>query len=582
MEIKPPGQSAFIFAGASVFAFCMLFLGSLATGALPGVSSGEQLAALSSSQIQSVLGLLSAYNVDPATIESVSKDLGGGSAAAVTAATAPAAAPTVISGPLKRSDVPFSPRSVSNFTPDSNWNNTLQNYNAFFANRIVWTYGGGHALNRAEPLNIPVQCTVPFWVPETNPNKEKMVCTNSSGGYGGYQNDLKFNPPLRRPDVNSEAWRAYQLSALKNLVDAGCTSFQQDTAMLNEHLVSQGGCYQPESKTKYTAFLAGRTSTAQLWYDFQKKSTQEYHAWLHSEVRTYAAGKDIADIPFSANTEGNDSSWLAPYFDFFFAEAYASPVAASNDVWVQHLRDMEHAFRAGGKVSGVTIPYSDVFRNQRGIASAYALGLTSIAPWDVYIPSAPRFFGKPADYASLYKMVRNNKAVFDDYDSWKDYYGTYLSAIPSQGYVESTQLEASTKSTLALWSRRSSFPITAGQKVWINNVQYTMPITSPYGVLRVPQGSPVAAGDPVYISSGKEKYLVTIRNNAIDSQKKAVHVVSWRTPDVVLYLHLKKSDFPVPPGKLLTPGKAPVSITPITLGNYYIYSLGAPSWAVLY
>ena len=47
---------------------------------------------------------------------------------------------------------------------------------------------------------------------------------------------------------------------------------------------------------------------------------------------------------------------------------------------------------------------------------AYASGGHCMVPWDVYMPhNAPRYFGKPSDYADLTKFVRNYKRYFDGY-----------------------------------------------------------------------------------------------------------------------------------------------------------------------
>jgi hypothetical protein len=59
-------------------------------------------------------------------------------------------------------------------------------------------------------------------------------------------------------------------------------------------------------------------------------------------------------------------------------------------------------------------------------------------------------------------------------------------------------------------------------------------------------------------------------------------MVSWSDTPVNTYLHLKKSEFPVAPNMLLRPGQAATPITPQSSGNYYIYFVGNPVWAMLY
>ena len=64
---------------------------------------------------------------------------------------------------------------------------------------------------------------------------------------------------------------------------------------------------------------------------------------------------------------------------------------------------------------------------------------------------------------------------------------------------------------------------------------------------------------------------------------QAVHVVSWLNKPVALYIHLRRSDFPAPPTRVLTPGHPqPTPIDPVVAGDYYVYYVGAPTWAVLF
>lgn len=446
------------------------------------------------------------------------------------AAIPPAAkSPPVVSGPLKRSDVLFSPRF---YRPD--W---LEAFRAFDANRIVWTYAGDRYVAEAAAQGIPVQCAIPFWVPRDDPEKDEMTCSDPNGA------PVSAAPTQVFPDVNSEAWRRYVLAETEKLVDAGCTSFQQDSAWLNyQSAIWRNGCYSSASLQRFESYRrAGGPSGNRLsdgpehpavrsnavddsFEEFQKRSTLAYHRWLHDSIKRYADGISPAErITFSGNfafsvlAQGR-SKWLLPDFDFALSEAFGNRKTMPNV-----LRGIaRQTLRATG-VSGVTFPTNDAWLVQRSIATAYALGLTAIVPWDVHIPKGePRYFGDPADFAPLFRMVRKNMELFDDFISDLDFYGNNFGPVlPAEGVV-------------------------------------------------------ARAGDVA-------PYLVTVRKNVNEPRMKAVHVVSWADMPAPLSLYLRRSDFPYPPAALLTPDSPrPTSIEPVTVGDYYVYAVGAPLWAILY
>lgn len=538
-----------------------------------------------------------------------------------TCSVATSAPQAVWSGSLLRSDVLLSPRFGS-FSIGA-WRTALAD---FKANRIVWTYAGVQIAPEATGLGVPVQCTFPFWVPATHARAQEMKCTDKTGV--GIVPGSDPNITLVFQDMNSDAWREYVLAQSKQLVDAGCTSLQQDDAAWNFHLAGEergtgSGCYSPDSVRKFREYLKQELTPSQIatlgiqnidtfdyrtnnlpslqkyWGAFHKKSVEEYHTWLHREVSNYIQTKfgRSDKVFFSANMQSRFFPWLAPYFDFSMAEvrsyAYETPSGDRNgqlDVMRQHSRQQQEVFP--GQVSAVTFPFTDVWLNKRSIASAYALGLVTIVPWDVYIPFGnPRFFGSPSDYANLYNMVRMNKSLFDMYRSSSDEVGTYTrSAIPSQGYVTEVDRTTFPDRTTVRWTRSSDFKITSkDQTIHIGNIPQKVISDSTVGDIYLIKGAAVSVGDPVYIS-GTPKELVTVRTNTQDTRKKAVHVVSWRQPsstspdgEIVLFIHLKKSEFPVPPNRIVTnTQQAARSITPISEGDYYIYPVGYVMWAVVF
>jgi hypothetical protein len=504
--------------------------------------------------------------------------------------------PAVVSGPLKRSDVLLSPRFYR-----ADWLEALQ---AFSANRIVWTYAGDRLVNEAAAFGVPVQCTLPVWVPKEAPDRDAMACVDPSGTAR-----VAGASTAVFPDPNSEAWRSYTLQEAEELVAAGCTSFHQDGAWLDFRSdLSRKGCYSSESREDFEAFVARGQSEDQTSPQigeaeeadeaavgavdvpsearaaFQKESLASYFEWLHRSVEESASSvaPDI-DVTFSGNigysllTDPN-SSWLLPEFDFVLTEAFGNRTTMPNV-----LRDLARKVSSLRDISGVTFPRDDVWLNQRSIASAYALGLAVIAPWDVFVVNKPRYSGNPEDYAPFFEMVRNNQPLFDDYVAGDDFFGSYGPVMPGEGTVLKVDRSYAGRTTVS-WSRARSFRnIDKGEALLIGGMGYKTTGPSTVGAFYLPSDIDVAIGDPLYLSDGANSYLISIRRNVRDPNKSAVHAVSWAAKPTALYLHLRRSDFPTPPTMVVTPkNPTPTPIEPRSIGNYYIYPVGGATWAILY
>ncbi len=581
---------------------------------------------------------------------------------AVTAPAITPMAPTIISGPLKRSDAPFSIRGARKL---SEW---YANYQEFNSNRVLWTYVGASLIPQATPKGIPVQCTVPYWVPETHLDKEKMTCTQGDGTYKSF--DGISGLTLRRPDINSEEWYAYQLQEVKKLVDAGCTSFQQDTPTLNGATVHAGGCYSQGSMDKFRTYLAGaelsnsdiinltKTGGAlrNQFIDFQKKSTRSYLERLFGDIRSYTKSKNPSvNTLFSGNMINYSAMDIVPnQLDFLVSEAYSSSdytssgdlnriVAASSTIStlrrierVGNILSKNRGYRVTNPiVNAVTFPTGDIWLNQRSIASTYALGLVPIAPFDVfYVPvsgTSARFDGNPIDFSNFFKVARNNQPIFDDYvadhsvlpispsdlpkanyfESQGDSIENYSKVIPFQSYGTVTKVDTTTypDRTTIWWSKMKqpeflnpggvrttsgTYVNATNYAVNIGDNSYTLMGRSGVGAIYLPAGlgSTISIGDRVFFDiekiepslvSGQDRgYFITIRKNISNPNKKVVHFVNWRDTTAPLSLYLKKSDFGIPPTKIITssnPTQTPIN--PIDLGNYYIYPIENVAWAIL-
>ncbi|MBM4092893.1 MAG: hypothetical protein FJ276_26320 [Planctomycetes bacterium] len=227
--------------------------------------------------------------------------------------------------------------------------------------------------------------------------RDKGRLTNSSG-------QVIVAPWMKAPwgvwgCLNSPEYRAVYLDYVKMYLDAGCDSLHMDDPGVNYTAVQWGGCYCPHCKAK--AARLGKSPP-----DIQKDSTEEFYRYIRAEMNAYAK----RHVPFSCNSHPGNRYFFADSFDFGLAELdHTTPYG-----FYRAIRDAERL----GKAQMFTFRSESVAETRRVIALAYACGSHIIVPWDVYMPgpSAPRYFGKPEEYADLYGFARACAAYLDDYE----------------------------------------------------------------------------------------------------------------------------------------------------------------------
>lgn len=199
--------------------------------------------------------------------------------------------------------------------------------------------------------------------------------------------------------LNSPEYRDVYLQYVKMYLDAGVDSLQMDDPGENYTATQWGGCYCPHCKAK--AARLGKSPP-----DIQKESTEEFYKWIRAEMNAYAGRY----VPFSCNSHSGDRYFFDAVFDFGIEELdQTTPYG--------FYRAMRNAGRRG-KALMFTLRCDSVAETRRTIALSYACGSHVIVPWDVYMPgpAAPRYFGKPEDYADLYGLVRHCAAYLDGYE----------------------------------------------------------------------------------------------------------------------------------------------------------------------
>lgn len=199
--------------------------------------------------------------------------------------------------------------------------------------------------------------------------------------------------------LNSPEYRATYLNHVKMYLDAGCDLLQMDDPGDNYTAIQWGGCYCPHCKAK--AARLGKSPP-----DIQKESTEEFYRYIRAEINACAK----RHVPFSCNSHPGDRYFFDETFDFGMRELdHITPYG--------FYRAMRAAERRG-KALMFTLRSRSVAETRRVIALAYACGSHIIVPWDVYMPgpNAPRYFGRPEEYADLYGFARACAAYLDGYE----------------------------------------------------------------------------------------------------------------------------------------------------------------------
>lgn len=442
---------------------------------------------------------------------------------------------------LKRSDVLLSPRF---YRP--NWRKAFDD---FEASRIVWTYTGPRYLSEGPASGVQsVQCTFPAWVPTTEQQSAvaQMACTDKSGQ--PRRKSFASGDQIH-PDVNTSAWRRYMLGMVGELVAKGCRHFHQDDAQQNVLMIGRGGCNSPESLElkKVSQRLDSKHDTIRS--DVQQSERQAvvyYYAWLHRETRRLVREREPnANVTFSANITTNqikNAEWIAPSFDFLVAEAYGN-----RENLRQRLTDLATFSKRYRQVSAVTIPSNDVWLNQRGFASAYALGFSAIVPWDVYVGAqSPRFFGSPVDFTDIFGFVRRNAPLFDDYVPAETTTSDAAGVLVYDGVVEEVR-QAGSGGISFTWTGSSRYPsVTRGMLVRVGEREWRAAADSANGELVLPRDAIVRRGDRILLG-GSGEFQVVVNEHRANRSDRAVHLVNWGAPGRV-NVRLNLRQFPVLPG----------------------------------
>lgn len=278
---------------------------------------------------------------------------------------------------------------------------TFQAAADFHATGFYWISGDSQAwFEEIKRRGYPFQ----GWLSTILPD-ELFGNTRQRGRILNEQGELVTGPWMRAFNgwwgcMNSPEYRAVYLDYVKMYIDAGADSLQMDDPGENYTAIQWGGCYCPHCKEK--AARLGKSPP-----EIQKQSTEEFYRWIRREIDAYAG----RHVPFSCNSRPGDKYFFDFAFDFGLAELAESH--ARPEALYRAVRDAE----SRGKAQMFTYVSTSLSRTRAAIGLAYACGTHIIVPWDVYIATgAPRYFGKPEEYADLYGFARAAARYLDGYE----------------------------------------------------------------------------------------------------------------------------------------------------------------------
>ncbi|MCX6116274.1 MAG: hypothetical protein NT027_01935 [Proteobacteria bacterium] len=266
-----------------------------------------------------------------------------------------------------------------------------------------------------------------------------------------------------RPDVLKDKFLVLQGNEVKKLVEAGCTVLQQDSISLNFETFKWGGCFSMEGDAKFRKYLLEKYSPEQMAALIKSEGSQE--TIENFSIKNLFVSKGAKKVSLDKDGKRNLSKWieaqsvtnrenlLAQYRHFsnlmtleylqkmksvartitgryvplsgnvaFYNENY--PLYHVLDFimteWVSTRKTpsgfvemVQFSERMGKQLIG-TPASSDVELHRSSYASAYAMGIHMILPFDVYVGTTTPFEVKISEFKDLPDFVRDNKMALDD------------------------------------------------------------------------------------------------------------------------------------------------------------------------
>ncbi len=335
---------------------------------------------------------------------------------------------------------------------------TFQALKDFHVTRLSWAYITNKdfiAKVKASGRVFGGAASAPSFVPPTQGEDwyERVVVVNRKGEPIIAPWKRTWKRTLWGCVNNPDLERGY-LAYLRTYIDAGADVMQRDEPGCNHLATRWGGCFCDHCIRGFREYLAEHTSADQrrrlgiddlasfdyrkhlekvgapvgdpfgrwkggelkeLFLAFQMASSVAFHERTRKAIDAYAGRR----VPFSCNNGAHRWTPVQLCYDWAFGELSFGRARP------KQIHASMHEAAKHNRIQVVTMPKKgnrdDLdgwrVRTRRTIATAYACGGLCMAPWDVYMPhDAPRYFGKPAEYADLFAFVHACKDYLNGYE----------------------------------------------------------------------------------------------------------------------------------------------------------------------
>jgi hypothetical protein len=363
------------------------------------------------------------------------------------------------SGGVRRGDVlmrTLYPRPRN--TDDSH--NTLEAARAFHVDAVVWAYETDESFiaNAADMgIGVGTAMSVQGWpdVRQLDDFQGRFATRNLLGEQVVPRHYLNFNDPYGRhmvPDMNIPEWVDFYVDYVAGLYDLDVVAVHRDDPGGNYAIVRSGGTFTDASVAFFRRYLRSHFTTAQLEelgiddvgsFDIRahliqlgaptdeglwkwtgspllpifKEAQMQATANFFRTVRERVQARTKRRIPWSCNGSG---PWTAidRVFDFRIGEFQYHFNQPRTMLELQEYARKEGKLQA--LISMVQRDYEEVSEfvpNTRlNIATAYALGMVPLVPWDMYMHDSPRYFGTVDDFGDLFHFVAEHRECFDTFE----------------------------------------------------------------------------------------------------------------------------------------------------------------------
>lgn len=333
----------------------------------------------------------------------------------------------------------------------------------FGANRLEWIYNVDQDyVDSATSLGLKVGTTMNLnawpYVQAVPGYLDKFTSRDLSGEPVTRYNFRKFDDwetKFFSPDTNIQAWRDFYVEYLKNHYAVDVSTIMRDDQVATAGLINDGGSFTDASIEMFQRFLSSRVSPEELerldiddpenfdirphliergapppgrdWLRWDggpllrlyTRAQREAVADFYRDVRERIESETGKKIPWACNHTGQ---WgpIEQEFDYSLGEFYI------HQLQIETMAEIGRRAEQIGRLQGLQgvldggwkeRPAEElVAMNRQFIATAYALGMIAMVPWDMYMPGvAPRYYGNVADYADLFKFISANRHLFNDY-----------------------------------------------------------------------------------------------------------------------------------------------------------------------